>query len=82
MRTFAFIPSVLRKEQGLELGMFVLQCTWKLEGEGGKEVLCSLLTAGLWLLDAPQEGREVLLSHVPIDQRQHVKEVGILKTEF
>lgn len=35
--------------------MFVLQCTWELEGEEAKEVQCSHLAAALWLLD-PLDG--------------------------
>lgn len=64
--------------------MFVLQCTWKLAGEGTKEVQRSLLAAALGLLDlldTPREGREVLLSLLPAAQRQHDKEAGMLKTE-
>lgn len=82
--TLTCIPLVLRKEQGLELGMFVLQCTWKLEGEGARGMLCSFLAAAVWLLDllaAPREGRKALLSLLPAAQRQHDKEAGTLKTE-
>lgn len=57
--TLTCIPSVLRKEQGLELGMFVLQRTGKLEGEGAKEIQCSFwlqLCGYLILLTLPRKG--------------------------
>lgn len=38
------------KQWCLELGMFVLQCTWKLKGERMKEMQCSLLAAALCYL--------------------------------
>lgn len=67
--TLTCIPSILRKEQGLELSMFVLQCMWKLEGLRVKETHCSLLAAALQLLDPLDtlwEWREMVLHFLPV----------------